>query len=96
MLKKVSSLKPRESNLYARAMAQERTLVREMAHRHANTGLPVCTGTARGYYTGTELQGSNRPGADDHRRYPSRAGDWLTYLDGRRERFPGNRQEAAA
>lgn len=81
------------NNSYLRSRTHERDMVREMGQRADR----ICAGTASGHYCGEELSRScHRPGADDHRRYPSRIGDRLVYLDGRQAQFPGNGQEAAA
>lgn len=59
------------NNSYSRSRAHERAMVREMGQRAER----ICTGTASGHYSGDELTRSNtRPGADDHRRCPSRMG----------------------
>ena len=82
------------NNSYSRSRAHERAMVKDMGRRAEQR---ISAYTTTGHYTGDELtRPSARPGADDHRRYPSRMGDLLTYLDGRRERFPGGGREVAA
>lgn len=81
------------NNSFGRSRAHERAMVREMGQRAER----ICTGTASGHYSGDELtRSTTRPGADDHRRYPSRMGNRLVYLDGRQALFPGSGQEVAA
>lgn len=63
----------------------EKAMVRQMGAAAER----ICAGTTSGPYTGDELsRTTDRPDAHDHRRYPSRMGDWLIYLDGRKVPFP--------